>query len=96
MSTVGAAGSVLEKYQIKNESNSSKELGKNQFLELLVAQFGLRQRQRCGVDLILERRGIQFIQQVALFHQGALSKGDLINLARHAWTNFYGDRKSVV
>lgn len=32
MSTVGAAGSVLEKYQIKNESNSSKELGKNQFL----------------------------------------------------------------
>jgi len=38
----------------------------------------------------LERARVDLEQQVALFHQGALGKGDLINLARHAWTNFYG------
>ena len=62
MSTVGAAGSVLEKYQIKNESNSSKELGKNQFLELLVAQLNNQNP--------LEPQGNgEFIAQLAQFSQ---------------------------
>ena len=36
----------------------------------------------------LERTRVDLEQHVALFHQGALGKGDLINLARHARTYF--------
>jgi len=62
MSTVGAAGSVLEKYQIKNESNSSKELGKNQFLELLVAQLN-------NQNPLEPQENGEFIAQLAQFSQ---------------------------
>lgn len=37
-SAVGASASVLEQYQRKNEREVNKDLGKNEFLELLVAQ----------------------------------------------------------
>ncbi|SDJ69132.1 flagellar hook assembly protein FlgD [Pseudomonas indica] len=37
-SSLGATSSVLDKYQIQNDTSSSKELGKNEFLNLLVAQ----------------------------------------------------------
>ncbi|PAU63508.1 flagellar biosynthesis protein FlgD [Pseudomonas sp. PIC25] len=37
-SSLGSTSSVLDKYQIQNDTSSSKELGKNEFLNLLVAQ----------------------------------------------------------
>jgi len=36
--SVGGAGSVLDQYQIKDREAKSKDLGKNEFLELLVTQ----------------------------------------------------------
>jgi flagellar basal-body rod modification protein FlgD len=38
MSTVSGVGSALDQYQIKQDSTQNKELGKNEFLNLLVAQ----------------------------------------------------------
>lgn len=38
MSTVSGAGSVLDQYQMKQDTTQNKELGKNEFLNLLVAQ----------------------------------------------------------
>ncbi|XLX38868.1 flagellar hook assembly protein FlgD [Ectopseudomonas mendocina] len=38
MSTVSGTSSVLDQYQIKQETTQNKELGKNEFLNLLVAQ----------------------------------------------------------
>ena len=38
MSSVSGVSSALDQYQIKQEPNKSKELGKNEFLNLLVAQ----------------------------------------------------------
>src|SRR5690606_12821867 len=38
MSTVSGASSVLDQYQIKQDTKQSKDLGKNEFLNLLVAQ----------------------------------------------------------
>ncbi|MBA4683278.1 MAG: flagellar biosynthesis protein FlgD, partial [Pseudomonas sp.] len=38
MSTVSGTSSVLDQYQIKQETTQKKELGKNEFLNLLVAQ----------------------------------------------------------
>ena len=40
MSTVDGvgSGSILDKYQVKQDSTQNKELGKDQFLNLLVAQ----------------------------------------------------------
>lgn len=37
-SAIGTTGSVLEQYQRKNDREVNKDLGKNEFLELLVAQ----------------------------------------------------------
>ena len=62
MSNVTAAGSVLDQYQIKNESTGKKELGKNEFLELLVAQLNNQNP--------LEPQGNgEFIAQLAQFSQ---------------------------
>ena len=36
--SVGGTGSVLDQYQIKDREAKSKDLGKNEFLELLVTQ----------------------------------------------------------
>lgn len=38
MSTVGGVDSALDKYQIKQDNTQNKDLGKNEFLNLLVAQ----------------------------------------------------------
>lgn len=38
MSSVSGASSVLDQYQIKNDETKKKDLGKNEFLNLLVAQ----------------------------------------------------------
>lgn len=38
MSTVSGTNSVLEQYQLKQDNTKSKDLGKNEFLNLLVAQ----------------------------------------------------------
>ncbi|MGA4529979.1 flagellar hook assembly protein FlgD [Ectopseudomonas chengduensis] len=38
MSTVSGTSSVLDQYQIKQDTTQNKELGKNEFLNLLVAQ----------------------------------------------------------
>ncbi|HHJ4328284.1 TPA: flagellar hook assembly protein FlgD [Klebsiella pneumoniae] len=62
MSTVGAAGSVLDQYQHKTDSSKNGELGKNQFLELLVAQLNNQNP--------LEPQGNgEFIAQLAQFSQ---------------------------
>ncbi|MCE5362782.1 flagellar hook assembly protein FlgD [Pseudomonas anguilliseptica] len=63
MSTVGdVAGSVLDKYQIKNETKTNKDLGKNEFLNLLVAQLNNQNP--------LEPQGNgEFIAQLAQFSQ---------------------------
>ncbi|MGB4073113.1 flagellar hook assembly protein FlgD [Pseudomonas sp.] len=63
MSTVGdVAGSALDQYQIKNETKTNKELGKNEFLNLLVAQLNNQNP--------LEPQGNgEFIAQLAQFSQ---------------------------
>lgn len=61
MSTVSGVGSVLDQYQIKPESKKG-ELGKNEFLELLVAQLNNQNP--------LEPQGNgEFIAQLAQFSQ---------------------------
>jgi flagellar basal-body rod modification protein FlgD len=63
MSTVGdVSGSLLDQYQIKNQSPANKELGKNEFLNLLVAQLNNQNP--------LEPQGNgEFIAQLAQFSQ---------------------------
>ncbi len=63
MSSVGdVSGSVLDQYQIKNERSTNKDLGKNEFLELLVAQLNNQNP--------LEPQGNgEFIAQLAQFSQ---------------------------
>lgn len=63
MSSVGeVSGSALDQYQIKNESAGKKELGKNEFLNLLVAQLNNQNP--------LEPQGNgEFIAQLAQFSQ---------------------------
>ncbi|MDP3814398.1 flagellar hook assembly protein FlgD [Pseudomonas sp.] len=63
MSTVGdVSGSLLDQYQIKNQSSANKELGKNEFLNLLVAQLNNQNP--------LEPQGNgEFIAQLAQFSQ---------------------------
>jgi flagellar basal-body rod modification protein FlgD len=63
MSTVGdVSGSALDQYQIKNESKTNKDLGKNEFLNLLVAQLNNQNP--------LEPQGNgEFIAQLAQFSQ---------------------------
>lgn len=63
MSSVGeVSSSALDQYQIKNESAGKKELGKNEFLNLLVAQLNNQNP--------LEPQGNgEFIAQLAQFSQ---------------------------
>jgi flagellar basal-body rod modification protein FlgD len=63
MSTVGdVSGAALDQYQIKNQSTANKELGKNEFLNLLVAQLNNQNP--------LEPQGNgEFIAQLAQFSQ---------------------------
>jgi len=62
MSTVNGAGSVLDQYQIKQNTTQNKELGKNEFLNLLVAQLNNQNP--------LEPQGNgEFIAQLAQFSQ---------------------------
>ncbi len=63
MSSVGdVSSSVLDQYQIKNERSTNKDLGKNEFLELLVAQLNNQNP--------LEPQGNgEFIAQLAQFSQ---------------------------
>ena len=63
MSTVGeVSSSALDRYQIKNETTTKKELGKNEFLNLLVAQLNNQNP--------LEPQGNgEFIAQLAQFSQ---------------------------
>ncbi len=63
MSTVGDVSlSTLDQYQIKQDSNQKKELGKNEFLNLLVAQLNNQNP--------LEPQGNgEFIAQLAQFSQ---------------------------
>lgn len=62
MSTVSSAGSVLDQYQHKQSTGQNKELGKNEFLNLLVAQLNNQNP--------LEPQGNgEFIAQLAQFSQ---------------------------
>jgi flagellar basal-body rod modification protein FlgD len=63
MSTVGdVSGTALDQYQIKNQGTANKELGKNEFLNLLVAQLNNQNP--------LEPQGNgEFIAQLAQFSQ---------------------------
>lgn len=62
MSTVSGTGSVLDQYQIKQDTTQNKELGKNEFLNLLVAQLNNQNP--------LEPQGNgEFIAQLAQFSQ---------------------------
>jgi flagellar basal-body rod modification protein FlgD len=63
MSTVGdVSGSALDQYQIKNDTRTNKDLGKNEFLNLLVAQLNNQNP--------LEPQGNgEFIAQLAQFSQ---------------------------
>jgi flagellar basal-body rod modification protein FlgD len=63
MSTVGdVSGTALDQYQIKNQGPANKELGKNEFLNLLVAQLNNQNP--------LEPQGNgEFIAQLAQFSQ---------------------------
>jgi flagellar basal-body rod modification protein FlgD len=63
MSTVGdVSGTALDQYQIKNQGAANKELGKNEFLNLLVAQLNNQNP--------LEPQGNgEFIAQLAQFSQ---------------------------
>ena len=62
MSTVSGTNSVLDQYQIKQDTKQNKDLGKNEFLNLLVAQLNNQNP--------LEPQGNgEFIAQLAQFSQ---------------------------
>ncbi|MNF59246.1 Basal-body rod modification protein FlgD [compost metagenome] len=62
MSTVNGVSSALDQYQIKSDTTANKELGKNEFLNLLVAQLNNQNP--------LEPQGNgEFIAQLAQFSQ---------------------------
>ncbi|MCG4453725.1 flagellar hook assembly protein FlgD [Pseudomonas sp. MMS21-TM103] len=62
MSTVNGVSSTLDQYQIKSDTSANKELGKNEFLNLLVAQLNNQNP--------LEPQGNgEFIAQLAQFSQ---------------------------
>lgn len=62
MSTVSGVSSALDQYQIKQDTTQNKELGKNEFLNLLVAQLNNQNP--------LEPQGNgEFIAQLAQFSQ---------------------------
>ena len=54
--------SVLDQYSLKTETKSSKDLGKNEFLELLVAQLN-------NQDPLSPQENGEFIAQLAQFSQ---------------------------
>ncbi|RJG09874.1 flagellar hook assembly protein FlgD [Pseudomonas cavernicola] len=60
--STSAAGSLLDQYQIKTETKSSKDLGKNEFLNLLVAQLN-------NQDPLAPQENGAFIAQLAQFSQ---------------------------
>lgn len=60
--SVSGVSSVLEQYQIKPETGKSKELGKNEFLELLVAQLN-------NQNPLEPQENGEFIAQLAQFSQ---------------------------
>ncbi len=60
--STSAASSVLDTYQIKSETKSSKDLGKNEFLNLLVAQLN-------NQDPLAPQENGAFIAQLAQFSQ---------------------------
>jgi len=62
MSTVNGTSSVLDQYQLKQDAPKSNDLGKNEFLNLLVAQLNNQNP--------LEPQGNgEFIAQLAQFSQ---------------------------
>lgn len=62
ISNVGATNSVLEQYQVKAETGGKKELGKNEFLNLLVAQLN-------NQDPLSPQSNGEFVAQLAQFSQ---------------------------
>lgn len=63
MNTVGdVSGKVLDQFQIKNERNTNKDLGKNEFLNLLVAQLN-------NQNPLEPQSNGEFIAQLAQFSQ---------------------------
>jgi flagellar basal-body rod modification protein FlgD len=63
MSTVGdISGTTLDQFQIKNERSTNKELGKNEFLNLLVAQLN-------NQNPLEPQSNGEFIAQLAQFSQ---------------------------
>ena len=60
ISSVNAAGTVLDQYQIKDSAPKSNELGKNEFLNLLVAQLN-------NQDPLSPQDNGEFIAQLAQF-----------------------------
>ena len=60
--SVSGVGSVLDQYQIKQDSTQKKELGKNEFLELLVAQLN-------NQNPLEPQENGEFIAQLAQFSQ---------------------------
>ena len=60
ISSVNAAGTVLDQYQVKDSEPKSKELGKNEFLNLLVAQLN-------NQDPLSPQDNGEFIAQLAQF-----------------------------
>jgi flagellar basal-body rod modification protein FlgD len=60
--SVSGVSSVLDQYQIKPETGQSKELGKNEFLELLVAQLN-------NQNPLEPQENGEFIAQLAQFSQ---------------------------
>ena len=61
-SGVNATGSVLDQYQLETESKTNKDLGKNEFLNLLVAQLN-------NQDPLSPQENGEFIAQLAQFSQ---------------------------
>lgn len=62
MSTVNGVSSALDQYQIKSETTANKELGKNEFLNLLVAQLN-------NQNPLEPQSNGEFIAQLAQFSQ---------------------------
>ncbi|MEO4048337.1 flagellar hook assembly protein FlgD [Pseudomonas sp. CAU 1711] len=60
--SVSGVSSVLEQYQIKQDTRQSKDLGKNEFLELLVAQLN-------NQNPLEPQENGEFIAQLAQFSQ---------------------------
>lgn len=62
ISNLGATNSVLDQYQVKAETGGKKELGKNEFLNLLVAQLN-------NQDPLSPQSNGEFVAQLAQFSQ---------------------------